>query len=468
MNTGEDTIIALATPEGFGGIAVIRLSGGGAISEVGKLFISPGNLNKLPSHRVVVGKLQEKENGDVIDQVVVTVFRKPNSYTGEDVVEISCHGGKHLTSLILGIFLERGIRLAEPGEFTRRAFLNGKLDLTQAEAVADLIHAKTTYSLKAAARQLQGEYSKNLSKLRDHFIRMLADLELELDFAEEDIVLKSREKILEEIENSEEKIKEQLQTFRQGKLIHDGVKVVLTGKPNVGKSSLFNAILGYERAIVDETPGTTRDAIEAQVDIEGKLFRFIDTAGLQKKGERIEKKGVEITQAQIKSADLILFLIDASTDVVEDDLSVKQQILKQIKNRETEFKPDIAVIRNKIDIGEEKPFSGLGENWPVIQLSAKTKAGFGRLHTYFAQYIEDSKNSGLQTNQIITNVRHFNLLKEAKKNLERAKKTLLDNMSNEFIAVDMRAALDNIGEILGKTTTEDILNHIFANFCIGK
>jgi len=467
MNSIKDTIISIATPKGSGGIAVLRLSGNEAISQADKLFVGKKSLRDVKTHNAAVGVILDKPKGNTIDKVVMTIFRAPNSYTGEDVVEISCHGGTYLSSFILDRFLELNVRLAEPGEFTKRAFLNDKIDLAQAEAVADLIHSKTRSSLNAAINQLEGHYSKSIEKIRKQLIDLTANLELELDFAEEDITLKPREQILVELEKIINDIENLIISYKKGRLIHDGVKVAITGKPNVGKSSLFNALLGYERAIVDETPGTTRDTIDAQLDIQGSLIKIFDTAGLRNASEKIEKKGISITEERIKKSDIILFLMDCTTGFSKEDEEIIQKIDLINKNREKIFSSDFLMVWNKIDLKKpQKKKDCFGKN--IFEISAKTGVGLESLHKYFAEYTYNEECSEHLNKQLITNVRHYNLLKKSKLFLVKAKESCLNDMSNEFIALDLRTALDAVGEIIGKITTDDILNHIFANFCIGK
>lgn len=467
MNFFKDTIVAISTSIGNGGIAVIRVSGINAIDRTALLFKGKTDLRDAKSHTAHFGSFIEKNTGEIIDQVVITVFRNPNSYTGEDVVEISCHGGKYVSSLILENLLNLDLRLAESGEFTKRAFLNGKMDLSQAEAVADLIHAKTRLSLSSAIKQLKGEYSKKIHTIREKIVSILANIEIELDFGEENIVLKTKNELLADIETIILEQENLIKTYQKGKLIRDGVKVVLTGKPNVGKSSLFNAILGYERAIVDETPGTTRDAIEAELDIDGTFYRLIDTAGLRDSNEKVERKGIGVTKNILEKVDLILLLFDASNGFTEEDNKILNKIEKVIYTKEGSFRPDVLFVWNKIDIKNDKTKLKKLNN-PEVHLSAKTGEGMEKIHNYLSKFVKNKQASEANQNQVITNIRHHNLLYKSNEFLHKSKKSLLSGLSNEFIALDVRAALDAIGEIIGKTTSDDILNHVFENFCIGK
>lgn len=468
MKKNTETIVAIATPHGTGGIAVVRLSGESAISKVEKLFGGKKPIGKSPTHTVHVGNFHEKPGGEIIDSVVVTIFRQPNSYTGEDVVEISCHGGKYLTRLIIESLMDLGISLAPPGEFTKRAFLNGKIDLSQAEAVADLINAKTKIGLRSAVEQLKGKPSAKINKIQNQLIELAANLELELDFFEEDITIMPKKEVLQELGEAREKIAGLIQSYAKGRLMRDGVVVAIAGKPNVGKSSLFNALLGYERAIVDKSPGTTRDAIEANLDIEGVLFRLLDTAGIRRAFSGVEKKGQDITSTTIKNADLIIFVLDIFTGYQGEDEKIAAMIQKTVQNPDGGFPPEVLIVWNKIDIKTKKKTEALNFDWPVLELSAKNRDGLPGLHDYLAGFVRSTPIKRNTQNPTVTNIRHYKLLQKAKTQIEKAEKGLEKKMSNEFISMDLRIAIDIIGEILGKTTNEEILKHIFANFCIGK
>lgn len=464
----EDTIAAISTPPGTGGIAVIRVSGPAAVPLVAPLFQHAERLQRARSHRALVGLLLDRPGGEVLDQVVATVFRAPNSYTGEDVVEISCHGGRYLAQLVLEAVLNRGARLAEPGEFTRRAFLNGRIDLAQAEAVADLIQARTKESVKYAARQLRGGISRHIRSFQKRLLALLARLELELDFAEEEVELVPREELRRELERLLQEITRLVRTYRTGRMIRDGVRVVITGKPNVGKSSLFNALLGFERAIVDETPGTTRDAIEAQLDIGGTLFRLIDTAGMRQTAERIERKGMAVARSHLEQADLVLLLLDASAPLTEEDTGLIERV-KEIEAARNGEGPDGVVIWNKIDLlpgGAPRRENPLG--WTELRLSAKTGAGLDSLHGFLSRYVQVEKAIEEGQEEMVTSLRHQRALLKAGAALKRSLQGLERELSGEFIALDVREALDAVGEITGRTTPEDVLNYIFDHFCIGK
>lgn len=467
MEAQKDTIAAISTPAGTGGIAVIRISGPEAVTIVEPLFEHRVPLTEVESHRAVVGYFSAEPGGEPLDQVVVTLFRAPHSYTGEDVVEISCHGGRYLAQVVLEAVLNRGARLAEPGEFTKRAFLNGRIDLAQAEAVVDLIQAQTRESLRYAARQLRGGFSRQIEALRERIVAVLANLELELDFVEEDITLAPAEEVEKALKALLTDIGKLLRSYSAGRLIHEGVRTVIVGKPNVGKSSLFNALLGYERAIVDEVPGTTRDALEAHLDIGGTLFRFVDTAGLRQSRERIEKKGMEITEKYVASADLILFVADVTSGFAEEDRKIWKRIAMRLE--ESREEPGIVFVWNKIDLnGKEGELPGEVKNRVegVVSVSARRGDGLDRLHDLLAGYVKN--RIGTETGEIVTNVRHRRALDDTRAALERALSAVEKGMSGEFVAVDLREALDALGRIVGKTTPEDVLGYIFEHFCIGK
>jgi tRNA modification GTPase len=451
ISTNEDTITAIATPPGVGAITVIRVSGPDTFSKVDLIFRGRKKISECNTHTIHYGTIVDP-NGEVIDDVLVSVFRSPNSYTGEDSVEISTHGSQLIAEKIIGLLVERGIRIAEPGEFTKRAFLNGRLDLAQAEAVADVINSRSEASLRGARNQLDGLLSQKIDTLREKLINTSSLIELELDFAEEDIELLPLTKIISNIGEIEKEIDELLKSFRFGKVIRDGINVALVGKPNVGKSSLLNYLLKEARAIVSEIPGTTRDIIREEVTIEGILFKLYDTAGIRLTEDVIEKEGVERSRKAVSDADVVLFLND-STHGFDGD--IYDELLKLQKEER------ILKVANKIDL---KP--GLDKSFDV-GISAKTGEGIEEL---FRKLKEKALGSGTYTEKsaVVTNLRHYNALKKAKEHLIGAKNSINEGLTGEFVAVDLRNAENSLGEIIGKVTTDDILNNIFAKFCIGK
>lgn len=451
LSQNEDTIVALATPPGIGAISVVRVSGPETFKKVDLIFSGKKKISECETHTIHYGKIIDKNN-EIIDDVLISIFRAPHSYTGEDSVEISTHGSQLITEKIISLLVEQGIRLAEPGEFTKRAFLNGKLDLAQAEAVADLINARTEASLKGARNQLDGILSQKVDLLREKLINTSSLIELELDFAEEDIELLPVEQILKNISEIEEEIEKLLKTFSFGKVIRDGVNVALVGKPNVGKSSLLNYLLKEARAIVSDIPGTTRDIIREELFIDGILFKLYDTAGIRTTENIIEKEGVLRSRKVIEEADIVLFLNDVEKGFDEDlyneilELSSEERVLKVV---------------NKIDIkaNNDSRFD--------VGISAKTGEGIDKL---FNKLKDKAIGSNIYTEKtaIVSNIRHYNALKKAKEHLINAKNSIKEKLTGEFIAVDLRNAENSLSEIIGKITTDDILNNIFSKFCIGK
>lgn len=451
LSQNEDTIVALATPPGIGAISVIRISGPETFSKVDKIFYGKKKINDCSTHTIHYGKIIDSKN-EIIDDVLVSVFRAPNSYTGEDSVEISTHGSQYIVEKIIALLLENGVRLAEPGEFTKRAFLNGKIDLAQAEAVADIINSRTEASLKGARNQLDGILSQKVESLREKLIHTSSLIELELDFAEEDIEFLSVKEIVENIDSIENEIDNLLKTFSFGRIIRDGVNVALVGKPNVGKSSLLNYLLKESRAIVSEIPGTTRDIIREELSIDGILFRLYDTAGIRMTNDAIEKEGVLRSRNAVKNADIVLYLNDVKT-------GLDKELLNEILELSDEKK--ILKVVNKIDIkkNDDSQFD--------VEISAKTGEGIENL---FKKLKEKAIGNQPYTEKtaIVSNIRHYNALKKAKEHLINAKKSIELKLTSEFIAVDLRNAENALGEIIGKITTDDILNNIFSKFCIGK
>jgi tRNA modification GTPase len=447
----EDTITALATPAGEGAIAVIRLSGDKSFEAVDKIFHSGKKISECNTHTINYGKIINSNN-EIIDDVLVSVFRKPNSYTGEDSVEISIHGSQLIAKKIIAELLKHEIRLAEPGEFTKRAFLNGKLDLAQAEAVADVIHSRSEASLRGSRNQLDGILSSKVKTLREELLNISSLIELELDFSEEDIELIAKKDIQSRIEKLEFEIKSLLETYKFGKVIHDGVNVAIIGKPNAGKSSLLNYLLKENRAIVSEIPGTTRDIIREQVTIDGILFFLFDTAGMRHSTDEIEKEGVRRSQEAIKNADLILMLFDSTEDFP-----------KEIYDQAVSFSDSgkIICVSNKIDI------SGKIHPQADCSISAKTGEGIEKLFDLMKNRAVGNINF-TEKNAIVTNLRHVNALKKAAEYLSLSADSLANNLSGEFVTLDLRNAAGQLEEIIGLVTNEDILNNIFSKFCIGK
>jgi tRNA modification GTPase len=404
-----------------------------------------------------------------LDEVIVTLFRAPNSYTREDVVEISCHGGSYISRKILELVVERGARIARPGEFTQRAFLNGRLDLSQAEAVAEIIRAKTELSLKAALSQFQGVLSRYVKDIRQNLIEICSLLELELDFAEEDVEFADRSEIETKLQKATGEIKSFLSTYDRGKILREGAKLVIVGKPNVGKSSLMNALLKEERAIVTDIPGTTRDVLEEQLDIRGVLFRVVDTAGFRESKDKVEREGVRRTTKKIQEADIIIFLFDGSEPLSVEDVKLVEQVFS-IRNKTDGLENGFAWAINKIDLERKITISEIrkqiGES-PILEISAKEHLGFRELEDTLIKLALGNESYD-QDEPVVTNIRQRQALLTCLESLAAARSSLAQGLSSEFVALDLRAALEQLGEIIGEVTSEDILNNIFSKFCIGK
>jgi len=453
----DDTIVALATPPGVGAIGVIRLSGSRAFNIVNPLFPSK-DLAAQPSHTLHVGFIK---NGDeVMDEVVIGVFKGPHSYTGEDVVEISTHGSPFIQQQIIQACLIQGARLARPGEFTQRAFLNGKLDLAQAEAVADLIASNTSASQKAALHTMRGGFSQKLKELREQLIKFSALIELELDFSQEDVEFADRKALYELVNQLSSSSNRLIDSFQLGNVIKNGVSVAIVGKPNAGKSTLLNTLLNEYRAIVSEIAGTTRDTIEEVINIDGILFRLIDTAGIrQHTSDLIEKMGMEKSLEKIRSADIVLYLFDVISETVAE-----------LKTRAANFQEEgirYLLVANKMDKENEtsarEKFSPLEH---IVFISAKENRHTEVLKERMMDMVMEGQVQTEST--IVTNARHFHALKQVAKSLNDIKTGLDTKLSGDLLALDIRRCLHYLGEITGEITTEDQLDYIFSKFCIGK
>ena len=452
----DDTIVALATPPGVGAIGVIRLSGPAALAIGDRLFLSK-KLSEQPSHTLQVGVLTHQ--GRALDEVVVSLYKNPRSYTGEDVIEFSCHGSPYVLQEIIAACLAEGARLARPGEFTQRAFLKGKLDLTQAEAVADLIAAGTRAAQRTALQGLKGGFSAELSHLREQLLQFSALLELELDFSQEDVEFADREKLTTLLGQLERSTATLLQSFQLGNAIRNGVSVAIIGKPNAGKSTLLNSLLNENRALVSDIPGTTRDTIEEVLNIDGILFRLIDTAGLRDHTtDRIESAGMERSLEKMRSADLVLYVFD-STEPLEDVITWQKQAITDGLN--------FILVANKSDLAHSSStflqHSGLEK---AVLIAAKTRQDLHRLTETMVAHVLTGALDAEHT--IVTNARHFQALQEVHKALLDAQRGLVQSLPGDLLALEVRRCLHYLGEITGEITNEDQLDFIFSKFCIGK
>ena len=455
LSTWNDTIVALATAPGLGAIAVIRLSGAKAI-EITSAVFSKKSLLTAPSHTVHYGKLMDGD--EVIDEVVVTIYRAPKSYTGEEVVEISCHGSPFIQDSILQLMTHAGARLAKPGEFTQRAFLNGKLDLTQAEAVADLIASNTEASRKTALYNLKGGFSSDLQVMREKLIKFSALIELELDFSQEDVAFANKEALQVLVEQLKSKTISLLDSFKLGNVIKQGVQVAIVGKPNAGKSTLLNTLLNENRALVSEIPGTTRDTVEEFLNIQGVLYKLIDTAGIRLSTlDHIEQMGIEKSKEKIREADIVIALFDASITNAEQIKEWKEELTGAHK---------LIFVGNKIDISKEASLELDPTLKDIIFIAARDKENIKALENALHQKaVGDGIN---KEGTIITNARHVTSLKRLLFALNDIETGLENNITGDLLAIDINQALHYLGTITGEISNEDQLDFIFSKFCIGK
>lgn len=458
MNTSDfRTIAAIATPAGYGGIGVIRLSGSQALPIARKLLANGEQLDFTPQH-ASLQHLTHPETGGEIDEAVVTWFKAPHSFTGEDVVEISCHGSPVVLSEVLRLLTPLGADLAQPGEFSLRAFLNQRLDLTQAEAIKDLIHSQTTYQAKLAVRQLRGELSRQLKPIKDGLIELIVHFESSVEFVEDDLDPLNLKLFLARIDDYVEQLSKLASSYRVGKLIRSGIKLALIGRPNVGKSSLFNALLGRDRAIVTHLPGTTRDTLNESFSINGIPIELIDTAGIRETEDLIEKIGVERTRSAISEADFVVAVVESNSTLPSEE-----------KELLTQFPVNLFVL-NKCDLGAEMAEASLRfltDRAQLLRVSALTGEGIEELKQFiYRQFVAD----GWQSNEsaIITNERHYQALEQTLAALQQAKLDLASGFTEEIALANLHHALKTLGVITGETLIADIINQIFSTFCIGK
>lgn len=456
----EDTIAAVATAYGEGGIGIIRISGEEALPILQEIFEFHGDTDTFTSRRMTYGKIIDKEKNQIIDEVLAVYMKGPKTYTAEDVVEINCHGSMVSLRKTLALVLRKGARLAEPGEFTKRAFLNGRLDLSQAEAVIDMIRAKTDKSFDVAVSQLEGRLSLKVEEIRQKLLDLLVDITVNIDYPDEDIEEMTYEKLEESIVETQDMIEKLLATSSTGKMIREGIKIAIVGKPNVGKSSLMNGLLKETRAIVTDIPGTTRDTIEEVLSIRNIPVYLVDTAGIRETSDKVEKMGIEKSKEAFNQADFILFLLDGSRPLEEEDL----QIMEFLKERKS------LVLINKRDLGEAISIEEIAAKLPASQvIEASLLKGQGI--TEIEDAVEDLVYGGeivQKESMMVNNVRHIELLQQAVKSLTDALHMSEIREALDFIEVDVKNAYERLGEIIGETVSDDIINEVFARFCLGK
>lgn len=455
-----DTIAAIGTALSNSGISIIRISGKDSLNIIRKIFVSN---SKIMPNNIIYGKIVE--NGKVVDTVLVSYFKNPKSYTGEDVCEINCHGGVQITREILQLVLENGARLAEPGEFSKRAFLNGKMDLTKAEAVINLINSKNTTQARIAANNLEGDLYKKIKEVREELIELMAHIEVSVDYPEYDYDEVENDNVISLLNKKIIEINNILSTYEQGKYIKDGVNVVILGKPNVGKSSLLNTLSRSQKAIVTEIPGTTRDVIEERINIGNIILNLSDTAGIRKTDDFVEKIGVKRSIEKIDEADLVIYLLNVESDIDDED----KEILSKIQNKGIKL---ITVI-NKIDKGQKLKFNSVLDELKrfdvneVIKMSVLNNEGIDELKNKIEE-IFNTNDLDFENELIITNERHRDLLNKSKEYLEVAKKEIEDNEPIDIVSIVIKNATKSLGEIIGADVNQDIVNKIFEKFCLGK
>ena len=459
----NNNIIALATPAGSGAISVIRISGSKSIEITDSLFKSKDESKLIGknSHTITLGQIIDRNR--IIDQVLISLFIAPKSYTGENVVEISCHGSSYVQNEIIKLFIDNGCRAAKAGEFTLRAFLNGKIDLSQAEAVADLISSKSSASHKIALDQMRGGFKSDIKELRQQLLDFASLIELELDFSEEDVGFANLNELKKLIHKIKETISVLIDSFAAGNVIKNGIPIVIIGEPNTGKSTLLNAILNDERAIVSDIPGTTRDTVEDEIILNGINYRFIDTAGIRATKDKIESVGIKKTFEKVESSSIVLYMLDSS---VTDSNKINDS--KQIINKITKDFPDknLIIVANKIDIGDSKLIESHFKEFKHIYVSAKHSTNIDELKQQISSCIDLNE---INTNSsVVTNSRHYDLLCKSSVEIENVLKGIDDKISGDLLAIDIRQALQYLGELTGEVTNDEVLGNIFSKFCIGK
>jgi tRNA modification GTPase len=456
-----DTIAAISTPVGEGGIAVIRVSGPDSVSLVDRVFKGKDSLMEAATHTVHYGHIVHPDSGaEPIDEVLVTVMKKPRTFTREDVVEISCHGGIIPVQSVMEVLLEVGVRLAEPGEFTKRAFLNGRIDLSQAEAVIDFIRAKTDRAAQVAMRQAEGRLSRLIQRLRRDILETLAHLAVNVDYPEYDAEALTAKRLQERCDAVEREVKSLLATARQGRIYREGIATVIVGRPNVGKSSLLNALVHENKAIVTDIPGTTRDVIEEYVNIRGIPLRLIDTAGIRETEDVVEKIGVERSHRALEEADLVLLLLNYAEALSDED----RRLLEEVAQHTTIVVVNKTDLLPQLDLDEIRSLSG---DAPLVMISVKEEKGLDQLEQSIADLFLGGR-TGSQDGTLVGNARHIQLLKETLGHIQEAKAGLDRGIPLDMVEIDMRNAWQSLGEIVGDAVAEDLIDQIFSQFCLGK
>ena len=451
------TIVAISTAPGVGGIGIIRMSGENCFEVLNKIFKAKNKKSEFKGYSIKYGHIVSS-TGEIIDEVLVSYFKSPKSYTTENMCEINSHGGLVIMNKILELCLENGAELAEAGEFTKRAFLNGRIDLSQAEAVIDVINAKTDKEAKISLEQLKGNLSEEITEIRREIISIMADIEATIDYPEYDIEEVTNKKILSVLDNVEIKLNKLESSFDNGKILRDGIKTAIIGRPNAGKSSLLNVILNEERAIVTDIEGTTRDTIEEYIQIEGIPLKIIDTAGIRNARDEVEKIGVKKAIEIAKDSDIVIAIFDITRKFNEED----EEILKLVKEK------NAIIGLNKIDLNSEKNIEKINEiNKPIIKISTKTKEGINNLYNEISKIykLKEIANNG---ELIVSNNRHKKLIKNAKNNLLEARQTIINNLPIDIISGNLKEILEELGKITGETVTENVIKEIFSKFCLGK
>ncbi len=449
-----ETIAAISTPPGVGGIGIIRISGDNALN-VAKRIFKAKNKSEIKPFTIRFGYVVD-ENQNALDQVLVSYFKSPKSYTGEDVIEINCHGGNVSTREILELVLKNGARLAEPGEFTKRAFLNGKLDLTQAEAVIELINSKSDKESKASYKQLEGLLGAKIKEIKQGIIDLLVDIEANIDYPEYDIEEVRRERIYNVLSTNVSKLETLEKSFESGKILRDGVSTVIIGKPNVGKSSLLNRLVKEDRAIVTEIAGTTRDTIEEYITIRGIPLKLVDTAGIHETDDIVESIGVNKSKKAIDESELVLLMLDATRELSKED----EELLEATQNKNR------IILINKID-ADKKINKDMFKSDKVIEMSTKTLAGIEELEETIEEMFNISELN-IENEIVITNVRHKNLIHKAAEEIKNAIVSIKNGLPIDMLSIDLQEALQNLGEITGESISEEVVKGIFAKFCVGK